>query len=468
MWINAGKLLLIAPETLGIDAAHGKQLISLLQLQDAHDLIRENPTKLLYSPPIEREAFYRLEKYPQQVKDSLHHALVMLPRKLAYILHHDETCINAAIEAFYLRDPIALRPLQATSSTGLLFPPEDFVTMSVKFTKVGYAQLKSQQFSAPTSWSKAISSNNNMRVEGLADLGMKLSCGFEMLMSDPQNKDKRQVREIALLLEDVDNGQDHLPSRAEMEAWSQREDDEGWLNINFEDLEKELGGQKVYGSSHRSDGFGDKVAQDNLRRMVGRMEDFLKDDAAGVDGAEFLDELGSDEDNGEDEMSSQGSHSGSVDDEIDFDEEKFTTMMREMMGLAPKKERKNMDQAVEKGKVSSLGRDAEDIEIIETARAIEGELRDAGALRLDYDDHLKVEPLHDSGHGEDQEALMQSSSAVVLDERTGEDVDIDLNLAANLLESFKGQVGDSGPSGNLIGLMGIRMPRDEDGGPRRP
>ena len=391
----------------------------------------------------------------------------MLPQKLAYVLHQDETCISPAIEAFYLRDPIALRPLQATSSNNLLFPPQDIVTVSVKFTKVGYAQLKSQQFSAPMSWTNTISSNNDARARSMAEIGMKLSCGFEMLMADPQNKDKRQVRQIELLLEDIEEGRDHLPSHAEMEAWSQREDDEDWLNIRFEDFEKELAGQRAGGSSRRLDGFGDEVAQENLRRMVGRFEDFLNDGEAGADGAEFLDDLGSDE--SADEMSSRGSHSMSADNEIDFNEEKFRVMMREMMGLTLKERCEDTVHAAAKGKDLTPRRDTEELEINETTRAMEHELREAGALRLkDDESSLKMKPLHHSDPHQNPAGLMQSSTAIASDDETEDDVDIDLNLITNLLESFKGQAGQAGPSGNLMGLMGMRMPRDEGEGPRRP
>ena len=39
--------------------------------------------------------------------------------------------------------------------------------------------------------------------------------------------------------------------------------------------------------------------------------------------------------------------------------------------------------------------------------------------------------------------------------------DVDLGLAKNMLESFKGQAGMAGPAGNMLKAMGINMPRDE-------
>jgi hypothetical protein len=45
---------------------------------------------------------------------------------------------------------------------------------------------------------------------------------------------------------------------------------------------------------------------------------------------------------------------------------------------------------------------------------------------------------------------------------TDEELDVDFNLAKNLLESFKSQTGLQGPAGNLMGIMGLQLPRDED------
>ena len=133
---------------------------------------------MLHSPLIEAEAFYRLEKYPQQIRNSLHHASISIPRRLAYVIRQDESYISPAIEAFYLRDPIALRPLHTPSMGDLHFPPTDLVTVSVKFTKVGYAQLKGQHFSVPPAWSKYLGKDTT---EVESETGMKLTSGFEIV-----------------------------------------------------------------------------------------------------------------------------------------------------------------------------------------------------------------------------------------------------------------------------------------------
>lgn len=54
---------------------------------------------------------------------------------------------------------------------------------------------------------------------------------------------------------------------------------------------------------------------------------------------------------------------------------------------------------------------------------------------------------------DDEEEDQQEASEVV---------DMDLNLAKNLLESFKSQGGLPGPGGNLLSRLGIVLPRDEE------
>jgi len=414
---------------------------------------------------VEKEAFYRLEKYPQKVKDNLHHSLITIPRKLAYILHEDETYISSAVEAFYLRDPIALRPLRTTDNATLVFPPEDLVTVSVKFTKTGYAQIKSQQFSAPIVWNQALSDRDDDKSYTKVENGMKLTCGFEMLMSDPQNKDKRQVREIALLLEDVNTGEDNLPSIGEIAQWRQTQDDERWLDINFDDLERELDGNKADSKWDGSSGFGDKAAQENLRRMVAKFGNFLKDDQAGLEGAEEQENLDDDHDDTEDDTSSEQSTLGSDDHDLHFNEEGFTSMMKEMMGMPMTGSQQPSNAIIQSHNLNAdafADLDSEEVKIRNTMRAMEQELRDAGALRLDPDlasrkptSQLELCRVRTNNH-EGRPVLYTPVDGSI------KELDIDLNLARNLLTSFKSQGGMAGPGSNMMGLMGVQMPRDDD------
>ncbi|KAF6235546.1 hypothetical protein HO173_006229 [Letharia columbiana] len=462
VWLNNGKLLLVPLERPGEQVIEAKP--GPLTLIEALKIIENQPTQLLNLPAVEAEAFYRLEKYPKQILDSLHHALLTVPRKLAYVLHEDVAYISAAVEAFYLRDPIALRPLQASNHNELYFPPTDPVTMSVKFTKVGYAQLKSQQFAAPAQWADYASAKREAISQGSAEMGMKVTCGFEMLMCDTQNQDKKVVREIAMLLEDIRTGQDELPTDAEINKWETREDDEAWLDINFEDFEKELGGIRKPGARKSNEGFGDKGAQENLQKIVARFEDFLNDDAAGADGAEILDDMDNDDEE-EDSAISDDSDDEGEDKDVSFDEDAFASMMREMMGMPPITVGSVATPRVgleEDEKIKDISSGEEDEKGVHQAmQDIENELREAGALNLNLKQGTEKPESQRNAIVRGPSSEQSKPLADAEDASEDGDAEIDFNLAKNLLESFKSQGGVSGPGGNMMSLMGMRLPRDE-------
>ncbi|KAI0414595.1 SGT1 protein-domain-containing protein [Xylaria grammica] len=479
-WIHQGKLQL-----LPLSAAPGTK--HSLSLVEAVSHIRLHPEALVHSPFVEAEAFYRLEKYPENIKDLMHHSLITLPRKLAYILHEQPAAIAPAIEAFYLRDPVAMKPLMA-ASPDLHFPPNDLVTVSVRFTKVLFAQVKSQRFGAPPLWRTIIKSTEDepnsasereQKESARLELGMKVTSGFEMLAAHANTKDNRLAREFGILLEDVEeDGDKALPTNEDISGWLNvdREDDEAWLDINFEDFDNELQGRNK-SKTEKANGFGDTKAQADLRKIVSRFEEFLNDETAGFEGAE-LDDMDHDNDSSDDAEGEGGDDDESSDDEdkaVSFDEGQFNRMMREMMGLPPE-DVTNTSTATAQSNLQKIrasgGRenedednDEEEEDIRQLAAQMEAELKELGALKLDVDPErakvlgLKETVVHKGkgkGKGKDAEEAGGESD--------DDEVNIDYNLAKNLLESFKSQAGLAGPAGNLLGIMGMKLPRDEDEG----
>lgn len=446
VWINNGHLRIIptkentAPKNLSI--------------QEALDFILSKPEKLVISPFVEDEAFHRLKEYPAAINASLHHSMLNIPRRLAYILHSNPSYISPAIEAFYLRDPISLRPLNTKDTSSLHFPPEDFVMVSVKFTKVGFAQLRSQEYVLPPAWTGVLPHMSDPKWE----LGMKLTCGFEMIMSDPQNRDKRVVREMKLLLEDVEGGDEALPANAEVETWPKTADDEKWLDINYQDFENELSGKKKATDGKPKDsGFGDPSAQENLRKMVERFEDFIKDDNAGPEGADDLEDM--DYDNDSDSEDSEEDRDGS------YSKEEFEKAMREMMGFDQDFVEKSglLDEA--RKLALEDGEDGEEIDEDEEMKKVmelmEKELKGHGALNLNPkppQDSAKIVTKGGKAKVEDADEEVERDLSSDDEEEFN---DVDLGLVKNMLEAFKGQAGGSGPAGNLMEMMGVTMPRDE-------
>ncbi|KAF2169636.1 hypothetical protein M409DRAFT_20050 [Zasmidium cellare ATCC 36951] len=485
VWLNEGHLKIVP---MGPEASRN------LAVQEALTLIRQDQDKLLIEPAIEKEAFYRLREYPSAISSSFHHALITIPRRLAYILHRSPAFISPATESFYLRDPVSLKPLNTKDLSTLSFSPEDFVTISVKFTKVGYAQLRSQVFDPPPAWTAVIP---RMQDEKVA-IGMKLTCGFEMLVADPQNQDKRSVQAIKLLLEDLESGDETLPSDEEIAAWPKTQDDEKWLDIDYNDFENELSGKGGSKKNANDGGFGDQGAQENLRKMVSRFQDFLEDDEAGADGVDDLDDDDDDE---------------SGDDDADEDKEKVDTSAADEMEF---EKSMNETRTMSEDHVKASGlleearklalqddEDASDFDDEEQLQKVmelmEKELKGHGALVLNGTGESKVQgkgkgpataktskseattkPFFgpERPPGAQSNAVVKKSVRFDDGDEDDDDVgpgdgelssddedynDVDLDLAKNMLESFKGQAGMAGPAGNLMRALGVNMPRDEDG-----
>ncbi|UKZ66907.1 uncharacterized protein TrAtP1_008072 [Trichoderma atroviride] len=477
VWIHLGKIFLIPLNSKTKDEpsmrSQEEEQLSLLQ---AVTFLRSNTDALVHIPAIDSEAFHRLKKYPEQISNSIHHSLVTIPRAVASIVHALPKSIAPAVESFYLRDANSLKPI-LSSSTPLEFLPEDFVTVSVRFSKTLYAQLKSQRFDTPPRWESVFKSTKNenlssneelKRVERL-ETGMKLTCGFEMLAKDAENSKSRVVREMAIMLEDLQEDRSSvLPSDDDIKLWDRvdQDDDDSWLDINYEDFERELEGKQAQASSKGASGFGESQTQQDLRKIVSRFEAFLNDDSAGLDGAE-LDRMDVDNDDEEEEEDDQ-------DEEVNFDEEAFARMMREMMGFTTTATRKEVQgsktKAAEDHSDSENDSEAEeDRDIQDLASRMEAELKEYGTLQLDPPTAGRAIKSKEGSEkkGKEKEQPLQGQNAQSANDSDNDDddeVDIDYNLAKNLLESFKSQGGMAGPAGNLMGLMGFQLPRDEDSG----
>ena len=455
-WVNQGKLQIIPLKSSTTEASKTN-----ISLKDAIETIKTDSGSLIHSTLVEAEAFYRLEKYPGQISHSLHHSLVTLPKRAAYILHARPKAIAPAAEAFYLRNPVSLKPLLATSPEALKFPPADLVTISVRFTKVLFAQVKSQHFLPPPTWSAVLAPDaeakgaEEQKALSRLEMGMKLTSGFEMLTATADESKNRLVREVGLLLQDLtEDGDQVLPSDEEIRSWADvdRDDDEAWLDINYEDLERELqGGPK---RAAPGTGFGDASAAADLRKIVSRFESFLNDESAGLDGAEMDGEEDSDDEDTSDD--DEDEDSGGEDKDVSFDEEEFARMMREMMGLPPGQRQESASGLAKESGGSKAPQkneaETEDEAIQKLAAQMESELKGHGALSLD-----------EAGKGPRALPAPDTEDSGGEDEKSGdEEVDLDYNLAKNLLESFKSQGGMSGPVGNMLGMMGMSLPRDEE------
>ncbi|KAF9581772.1 hypothetical protein BGW38_001091 [Lunasporangiospora selenospora] len=187
------------------------------------------------SPQIQQAAFAPLQQnrdtnsekedsyVSQKKKEQKHYARCQVPVAVAQILQTRPELVTRACEAFYTREVFGMA---ACSRMATFFPtlpqlkksevapsmstPEPFtlpsrtpptmeevtpsllgknqtpfVTTAVCFTRTCYAQLMGQQFHPPKIWDGIVPTQdaNNSQKTREAELGMKLTCGFEILCS---------------------------------------------------------------------------------------------------------------------------------------------------------------------------------------------------------------------------------------------------------------------------------------------
>lgn len=443
VWLHDGKLFIIPLVSISSSES--------LALPEALTFINHRKADLFHSPAIENEAFFRLRNYPEQIQKATHYSKVTIPRKLAYIIHEAPKSVSAAVESFYLRDAKSLKPILDDSSLQV-FPPEDLITISVGFSRTLFAQLQSQQFQSPPRWARAWLALQNEQTQGFSILetGMKLSCGYEILASNVQSNPSPENHAFLTALDAVSNVRQDglLPTDEDIRQWPEvnRHDDEGWLNINFDDLENELdGNSKARTSNETHSGFGDIKTQEDLRKMVSRFESFLSNKTAGVDGVEL--------DTATDDEYETSSDEGSDEDaDISFNQTEFSETLQSLVSSA--------GTAPLAGTATSNDKKiyAKDSDVQEISAQIEAELRSHGALHIEQPQ--KAIKVNRKGKQRMTAAAETDNDGGTSDDNS--EVNVDINLARNILEGFKSQGGTSGPVGNLLGLMGFQIPRDEE------
>uniref|UniRef100_A0A2R9CD37 Ecdysoneless cell cycle regulator n=1 Tax=Pan paniscus TaxID=9597 RepID=A0A2R9CD37_PANPA len=145
-------------------------------IPQALNIITAHSEKILASESIRAAVNRRIRGYPEKIQASLHRAHCFLPAGIVAVLKQRPRLVAAAVQAFYLRDPIDLRACRVFKT----FLPETRIMTSVTFTKCLYAQLVQQRFvpDRRSGYRLPPPSDPQYRAH---ELGMKLAHGFEIL-----------------------------------------------------------------------------------------------------------------------------------------------------------------------------------------------------------------------------------------------------------------------------------------------
>lgn len=443
------------------------------------------PTETLASTEIQNCISDKLSCYPDEISKNLHHAIAYLPVGIAAILKHKPNLISPAVRAFCNRDTVDMKACRAMK----YFPPENRVYRRVVFTKCLYAMVTHSKFvpDRRTGWNLPPPASDKYKAHVL---GMKIACGFEILIAQAKPnqdiehdkgwhgylkslKEKDYFRGLLENSRDYNNllnkakeyylnhrdsmhyapviGQEILDLTRTLDYKTDElkeeennlpaDDDDSWLDVSPEELDKMLqeryGQKKVYTVNENSDA-------SNFSEKVTKFLSHISD----IDGAEFPNlESPRRPPRGvkkKDLQNGQSSSAGNDDkdnsnNKINFDPSSFSCAVQNILNFVVPE-----DNWASESDMSEYEDEAEHTEPTEIKTKMQ-----------EYMDEMDRE-LAATTIGKSFEKKMDTSDTFD-DIEDFKPVDLDMNALKNMLESYRSQMGEAGPSSNMLGPMGVHL-----------
>ncbi|XP_063290114.1 protein ecdysoneless homolog [Pelobates fuscus] len=485
-----GKLCIIPLRQTDEKRNHSATNIDLTQ---ALALLSAHSDKFLAADSVSKAVRRRLEGYPDKIKDSLHRAHCFVPAGLAAVLRERPHLISAAVQAFYLRDPIDLKACRVFHN----FPSETRVLTSVTFTKCLYAQLMQQKFQPDRRSGYTLPAISHPQYKA-HELGMKLAHGFEILCSKcprPSSDSKRcplqsplwtgflntlkkndyfkgEMEGSALYCELLKKAEIYFqqsvlrPESSVTESPGEQvlcllntlpinieemkrnegnlppDEDDSWLNISPEKLEQIL--QEAAGPMESVPASAISEQKYDLSEVTESMKAFISK-VSSHEGAEVPWEL--------------------PETPITFDLDSFKRALQKILGSSP--EELDSDDLDEEEDFELLDSDEEE-GIPPTSEAL-GSLRsymdvmDQELAQTNIGQSFTTKTKRQSAEaGTSTTDQVNSEEDLSTEEQCFAPVDVDLNLVTNLLESYSSQAGLAGPASNILQSMGVHLPDNTD------
>uniref|UniRef100_A0A1J3I5T9 Protein SGT1-like protein n=1 Tax=Noccaea caerulescens TaxID=107243 RepID=A0A1J3I5T9_NOCCA len=446
----------------------------------------------------------RITDYPERAWRNMHRVRVRVPTSVAQVLRHEPFLISLAVEGFYDRDVDSMKHAAKMEKFLSKGREQELVLVLVKMSRAMYAQLVQQKFQAPNCYPMPSISDRDAYTE--AELGMKIACGMEMMyqqrkkdgedgkgISWSKYKDSLEKKgyfegllsgskEYKRLMENAEEyyrkSSSFSRTRDIMSAPGRRIDEILALPYSEDDFK----GQEVPLSDNDSwlyDGEDElnSVLQERQKEM-----EFYNSEKERKQKAKGKQESGSSSDAnmnsfdlGDISKSMQqfmlkvSSYKGAEVPEnrdfkeVDLDVDRFMKDIESMLGSQSHLEQADDDSDGSEG--SSMDMDFDDIEDDSEGEESNEEAKESfmesysGAMN----EELKNSTLEKSFEHVSQPSSKQNEeSSKGLDEEEFTPIDADFNLVKNLLESYSSQQGLPGPASNLLGLMGLQLPKDSN------
>ncbi|NXO77262.1 ECD protein, partial [Sitta europaea] len=464
-------------------------------IPQALDLLSTRSEEFLAAEPIRAAVYKRISGYPEKIQASLHRARCYLPAGIVAVLRQRPSLVAAAVQAFYLREPGDLRACRRPFTT---FPAEQRVMTLVTFTQCLYAQLVQQKFVPDRRSGYTLPAPSHPQYRAY-ELGMKLAHGFEILcsksskvapdakrnvLSSPlwerflrslKEKDyfKGEMEGSAKYQELLHMAEDHFQQSVAVPEGSVEvspgdeiltllqttsidlkefereaaclppEDDDSWLDITPDALDqmlKEARNESPPSTNEEEQSYDLETVAESMKAFVSKVSTH--------EGAEMP--WSSDESHVTFDVDSftkaldriLGADSEELDsDDLDEEEEEFDFSDGDGEGLAAGNQRQEQQESPE--------------ELVGSLRAYMDEMdRELAQTNVG-----KSFTTHKRGASSAEAAPAEGAGP----ERGAEDaelapLDVDMNLVANLLESYSAQAGLAGPTSTLLQSMGVNLP----------
>lgn len=454
-----------------------------MSIGEALSTLISNSDLFIVSSSIWNEIEERICDYPDKIKTMLHTTTVYTPVGVAALLKEDPKLISAAVHAFCNRDPIDMKICRAMK----YFPPENRVNTSVTFTKCLYAMTIHNNFTADrrTGWNLPTPNSPQFKSHSL---GVKLACGFEILVSQakpdlPLESNKaweaylnslKSRNYFGNLLEHskqyntlLENAKDYFLTNLDYikvtpaigkkildmlnditldenvfrknEANLPDDDSDDWLSLDPKELEsllqKRYGEKKIFSVNNES----------NPDQFTKKINTFLEH-MSSVDGVEFPN---SETNVGSSELpvrpkrgikvkkcsktdNQNGSRSPSINRKfkMDFDADQFSNTVQNILDFVIPEDNWNSDSESD---FSNCDDEPSTNMFDLTPNQLENYMKE-------MDKQLA------------QTTIGKSFETTTDNENN---VDIDNNTLKNMLQSYKGEAGGSGPAGNILEPLGF-------------
>ncbi|XP_017778493.1 PREDICTED: protein ecdysoneless [Nicrophorus vespilloides] len=468
VYLYKGLIHILAPEEECAEEDY-----SDVQVANALKEIRNNPSLTVASPQIQQAILNKIKEYPEKILENLHRTNIYLPIGLAAILQHKPNLIAPAVLAFCNRDSVDLKACKAMK----YFPPENRIYCNVTFTKCLYAMLTHSKYNPErkTGWNLVPVSDPKHKSQSL---GVKVACGFEILISQAKpSKDiegdkgwhnyldnlqkKDYFRDLLEHSQEYNNllnkakeyyinngdsmhytpavGQEildlsknldyNLEDLKKLESKLPVDDDEEWLNISPEELDKML--LEQYGQKKALHVRSGEDAS-NFTQKINKFLNHISD----VDGAEFPKE----------EIPIRPPRTKKVNDnKVNFDANSFSCAVQNILNFViPEDDSWDLDSDSD---MDDYGKEEEPP-------------MDYGELKNKMQEYMKQmdQELSTTTIGKSFETKKVEDFE---DIESFKPVDIDMNALKNILESYKSQMGEAGPSTNMLGPMGVHLEKAE-------